>query len=122
MIRPPNTPVERPNPTSQEAVEDQRQLAMWRNELYRILSLGGSVTGTPGLIAGGAIGTLTVTVTGCFADKEQSVMIGAPSTIDAGLMWSAYISAKDTVKIRIYNTTGGNITPASLTWAIRVLP
>jgi hypothetical protein len=122
MIRLPNTPVERPTKNSQEASEDQRQLAQWREQLYRMFNYVGSVTGTPGLIAAGAVGTLAVTVLGCFKDQNQTVQIGAPSTIDAGLTWCGVVSANDTVTIRIHNGTGGGITPASLTWAVRVMP
>lgn len=122
MIRLPNTPVERPIANSQEAAEDQRQLAQWREQLYRMFNFVGSVTGTPGLIGAGAVGTLTVTVTGCFADQQQTVEVGAPSAIDAGLTWCGVVSAKDTVTIRIHNGTGGGITPASLIWAVRVTP
>lgn len=121
MIRLPDP--QTPQPDSKgNLVEDMRQLTMWREQIARMFQTGGSVTGTPGLIAGGAIGTLTVTVIGCFADQQQTVEVGPPSTVDAGLMWSAYVSANDTVTIRIYNTTGGNITPASSVWTARVTP
>jgi hypothetical protein len=65
---------------------------------------------------------LTVTVQGCFADQNETVEIGAPSTIDAGLTWCGFVSANNTVTIRIHNGTGGGITPASLTWCARVTP
>jgi hypothetical protein len=103
-------------------VEDMRQLTMWREQLARMFNFVGAVTGTPGLIGAGAVGTLAVTVTGCFKDQSQTVEVGAPSTIDAGLTWCGVISANDTVTIRIHNGTGGGITPASLTWAVRVTP
>ncbi len=121
-LRIPNTPVERPRKDSKEIAEDQRQLALWREQLYRMFQFVGTVTGTPGLIGAGAVGTLTVSVIGCFADQNQTVEIGAPSAIDAGLMWSGFVSANDIVTIRIFNGTGGGITPASLTWAARVTP
>ena len=119
-LRLPNTPVERPTKNSQEAAEDQRQLAHWREQLYRMFQFVGTVTGTPGLIAVASSGTLTVSVLGCFADKAQTVEVGAPSTVDAGLIWVGYVSANDTVTIRIWNTTALDITPASATWAVRV--
>ena len=103
-------------------VEDMRQLTMWREQLARMFQTGGSVTGTTGLIAAGAIGTLTVVVIGCFADKAQTVEVGPPSAVEAGLVWSAFVSANDEVKIRIHNTTGGGITPASAIWTVRVTP
>lgn len=121
-LRLPNTPVERPAKNSQEAMEDQRQLAHWREQLYRMFQFVGTVTGTPGLIAAGAVGTLAVTVMGCFADQSQTVEIGAPSTIDAGLTWCGVVSANNTVTIRIHNGTGAGITPASAIWTARVTP
>jgi len=122
LIRLPNTPVERPTRDSKEMAESQRQLAQWREQLYRMFQFVGSVTGSPGLIGAGAVGTLAVTVLGCFADQNQTVEVGAPSTINAGLTWCGVVSANDTVTIRIHNGTGGGITPASLTWAVRVTP
>ena len=122
MIRLPNTPIERPTKDSKEIVEDQRQLSQWREQLYRMFNFVGAVTGTPGLIGAGAVGTLTVTVTGCFKDQNQTVEVGAPSTIDAGLTWCGVVSANNTVTIRIHNGTGGGITPASLSWTARVFP
>ncbi len=113
---------EQPSTASAEPTEDQRQLGHWREQLYRMFQFVGTVTGTPGLIGAGAVGTLTVSVVGCFADQNQTVEIGAPSAIDAGLIWSGFVSANDVVTIRMYNGTGGGITPASLTWAARVTP
>ena len=118
----PNPPVERPMPNSQEAQEDQRQLGMWRNELYRMFQYSGTATATPGTIAAGAIGTITITVTGCRAGRGQAASASAPSGIEDGLMWSAYISANDTVTVRIYNTTAAPITPANGQWSARVFP
>ena len=122
MIRPPNTPVERLTPNSGEAQEDQRQLGLWREKLYQILSLGGSTTYAAGAIGATSFVTFTITVTGCYADKEQSVMVGPPAEINAGLLWNAVITANNVVTIRVYNTTAGPITPASSVWAVRVMP
>ena len=122
MIRPPNTPIERAAKNSQEAQEDQRQLAQWREQLYRILSLGGTTTYAAGAIGAASFVTFTVSVIGAFADKEQTVMVGPPSAINAGLLWNAVVTANNVVTIRVYNTTGGGITPASSVWSVRVLP
>jgi len=121
MIRLPNTPEPKTDAKGQ-VQEDPRHLSMWRNEIYRMFNLVGATTDTPGLIAAGAIGTLTVTVTGCLADKNQTVHVGAPAAVPAGLTWSGYVSANDTVTIRLHNVTASPITPASLTWTVRVFP
>jgi hypothetical protein len=70
-------------------------------------------------IAANSIGTLTVTATGAAAG--DSVHLGPPAAIEAGLMWSAFVSAADTVTIRLHNTTGSAIDPASATWRVSVI-
>lgn len=69
-------------------------------------------------IAAGATQEQTITVTG--AATGDTVEIGLPSTFDAGLMATAYVSAADTVKIRLFNTTAGSIDPASATYRAKV--
>lgn len=69
-------------------------------------------------ISAGAIGTQTVAVDG--AASGDLVTLGPPSSIDSGLMWSGFVSADDTVTIRLYNTTGSPIDPASATWNVQV--
>lgn len=69
-------------------------------------------------ISAGAIGTATVSVDG--AAGGDLVVLGPPSSIEAGLMWAGFVSADDTVTIRLHNTTGSPIDPASATWNIQV--
>ncbi|MFI7630266.1 hypothetical protein [Microbispora rosea] len=69
-------------------------------------------------IAAGAVGTSSVTVTG--AKVGDVVALGAPSGVNASLIWSGYVSAADTVTIRMFNPTGGAIDPASATWKVAV--
>lgn len=61
---------------------------------------------------------LTVTVTGATAGSP--VMLGAPAAIEAGLIFCGYVSAADTVTVRVHNQTGGAIDPASATWTVSV--
>lgn len=68
----------------------------------------------------GAIVTGTITVTG--AATGDAVALAPPSTIDAGLVWAGFVSAANTVTIRLLNTTGGAIDPASATWGCVVYP
>lgn len=102
--------------------EDARQMVNWRDILYRLFELTGTVTATPGLIAAGGSGSVNIPVTGCRADIAQTVLVGAPSTINAGLVWCGFISGNDTVTVRIYNPTVSGITPASGQWTARVFP
>ena len=38
---------------------------------------------------------------------------GAPANMDQGLLWSAYVSYADTVKVRLCKITTGSVTPGS---------
>lgn len=65
-------------------------------------------------IAAGATSELTITVTG--AATGEAVSIGPPSTLNAGLQVTGYVSAANTVTVRVYNSTGSAVDPASATW------
>lgn len=69
--------------------------------------------------ATGAVATaLTVTVTG--AAVGDKVVLGAPSTLEAGLIAFGFVSAADTVSIRLANLSGGTVDPASASWKVAV--
>lgn len=70
-------------------------------------------------VAAGATAELTITVTGAAAN--DGVVLGPPTTISAGLNWNGYVSAANTVTVRIHNTTGVAIDPASATWRATVI-
>jgi hypothetical protein len=61
---------------------------------------------------------LTITVTG--AATGDSVALGPPSGINAGFLWSGYVSAANTVTVRVYNLTGVAIDPPAQTWRATV--
>jgi len=69
-------------------------------------------------IASNSTAELTMTVTG--ATAPAAVYLGAPAAIEAGLIWCGYVSAADTVTIRVHNMTGGAINPVSADWHARV--
>lgn len=69
--------------------------------------------------AAGAVSELTVTVTGAVAG--DSVTIGPPTTLNTGLMVSGFVSAADTVTVRVFNGTGAAIDPASAGWKVNVI-
>jgi len=79
----------------------------------------GYVTTDISSIAAGAVATFTITVNGALIG--DTVLLGPPSAIEAGLTWSAYVSAANTVTVRVHNTTGDAIDPASGTWMARVI-
>jgi len=62
---------------------------------------------------------LTMTVTG--AAIGDIVMLGAPSAIESDLTWCGYVSAADTVTVRLHNSSGGSVNPASATWRATVI-
>lgn len=61
---------------------------------------------------------LTVTVTG--AAVGDKVALGAPSTLEAGLIPFGYVSATNTVSIRVFNGSGSTVDPASASWKVAV--
>lgn len=71
-----------------------------------------------GSTAQSAISTATVTVDG--AAPGDLVTLGPPSTIEAGFIWSGFVSADDTVTIRLAKITTGTTDPASATWNVQV--
>lgn len=102
--------------------KDFRAPEYFLNEVEKFLSLVGTRTIDVGSIASGAIGTFTITVKGCLADKQQTVQLGLPSAFNTGLVPWAYVSADDTVTVVLYNRTGGAIDPVSATYGVRVMP
>lgn len=71
-------------------------------------------------IAAAAVGTLTATVTG--AVVGDFAVVSPPAALTAGLVHSAFVSAANTVTIRLINGTASAIDPASATWGIAVIP
>lgn len=61
---------------------------------------------------------LTVTIKG--AKSGDTVIATPPSTIEAGLTWCAFVSANDTITVRLHAHTTGAINPASAVWRITV--
>jgi hypothetical protein len=63
--------------------------------------------------------TLTITVTGAVAG--DSVFLGCPAGLDADLVFCASVTAADTVTVRMHNSSGGSIDPASATFRATVI-
>lgn len=61
---------------------------------------------------------LTITVTG--AAVQDIVSLGLPAAPTAGIVFTAFVSATDTVTVRAFNVTSGTIDPASATYAVTV--
>jgi hypothetical protein len=70
-------------------------------------------------IAKNTTAELTITVTG--AAVGDTVALGPPGTLPADLMAMAYVSANNTVTVRLANIGGGSITPAAATYRVSVI-
>lgn len=62
---------------------------------------------------------LTMTVTG--AAIGDTVILAAPSGLERDLVFSGFVSATDTVNVRLHNCNHGAINPASATWRATVM-
>ena len=84
------------------------------------LSLAGSATLDFGSIAAAGNASLTITVTG--AAVGDVVDLGVPNgSMTAGLVFTAWVSATNTVSVQCYNSTAGAIDPASGTFKARAI-
>ena len=81
--------------------------------------LDATTTWSPGTLTTGT-GALSAAITATGASFGDFVLVSAPYDL-AGLDASAYVSAANTVKIRLTNLTGASVTLASGTWKVRVV-
>lgn len=61
---------------------------------------------------------LTVTIHG--VKSGDTVIATPPSTIESGLTWSAFVSANNTITVRLHAHTTGAVNPAPAAWRITV--
>lgn len=78
----------------------------------------GSGTVDPGSLIDGAGETVAITVTG--AALGDFALFSAPYDLQ-GISATAYVSAANTVSVRLQNETGGTIDLASGTWKAKAL-
>ena len=71
-----------------------------------------------GTVAANSVATQTVTVTGVVTDNTWMATATPISTLPAGLVWSAFVSAADVVTVRVANPTGAGIVDAARGWVI----
>ena len=76
----------------------------------------GTVSINPSSISAGAVGEETITITGAVVGDE--VILHPPAAgLTAGLVvCDARVSAADTVKVRLFNSTGAPIDEAAASW------
>jgi hypothetical protein len=63
--------------------------------------------------------SLTMTVTG--AAVGDAVVLGAPSALSTELIAFGFVSAANTVTVRVHNTSGGSVDPAAQGWKATVI-
>ena len=79
----------------------------------------GSATLNFGAIGDGDTADLTFTVTGAVVNDK--VAPSWPSTLNAGLVASMFVSATNTVTVRLANLSGAPIDPASATYGAQIV-
>lgn len=76
--------------------------------------------------AAGALTTLTQTSTTvtCPGTVVGDICDGVSSTVDpgAGIVMTCYVSAANTVRIQVFNSTAGTLTPASANYNVLIQP
>lgn len=76
--------------------------------------------------APGALTTLTQTSTTvtCPGTVVGDICDGVSSTVDpgAGIVLTCYVSAANTVRIQVFNSTAGTLTPASANYNVLIQP
>jgi len=81
------------------------------------------LTGTSTLdfasINGSACSELAISLPGATTGDE--VFIGAPADIDPGFVWSGYVSAGNTVTVRLCKVTAGSVDPAARAWRATII-
>lgn len=78
-----------------------------------------SGTITPGGILTQTVYTTTVTATGVAVGDVVDVI--PPAAIATGLAWNAYVSAANTITLRVVNETASTITPTAAAWSFFVI-
>lgn len=96
---------------------DVRRLSVGAStELKKLLSA--TATLDFGSISPNAQADLTISVPGALVG--DSVALGLPSASAAGIVFNAFVSATDTVKVRAGNITASGVDPASATYRVTV--
>jgi hypothetical protein len=95
---------------------DQQQIG-GGTTVKKHLSLGATLTSFPSIPANSAV-EKTITVAGVV--PYDSVFANPNGLPEAGLIWSACVSANDTVTLRLANITTSPITPSNRAWRMDV--
>ena len=99
---------------------DYREKRQFLEDVHRCIRLVGSTTVNVGNITAGTNESFTITVEG--AKAGMTVELGPPAAIEAGLWWNGFVSADDTVTVRLWASAAGDVNPVNATWYCRVSP
>ena len=102
-------------------VRNSNRMMYYTGSAWALLTtpkLEASTTWNPGTVAASS-GALSAAITVTGAAFGDYVQVAAPYDVQ-GLDATAYVSAANTVKIRLSNLTGAGVTLASGTWKVRV--
>lgn len=91
----------------------------WLREVRDLLTLTTTATLDFPNTGAGLTSDLMVTLRGVVAN--DIILLGPPSTIEAGLTWVGFVSANDTVTVRIMVSTAIAVNPASGLWRVSAL-
>lgn len=86
------------------------------NEISRFVSRSSALNF--GSIAANTTTELTITVTANITTTNWSVVVTPETGMESGLVWCAYVSAANTVTVRVANVTVAAIDPASKTFIV----
>lgn len=85
------------------------------------VALSGTVSINPASLAAGASADESVTISGV-AVNDRVILNPPTAGLTAGLhITGVWVSAANTVKVRLYNSTGGAIDEAAGTWSYLVI-
>ncbi len=87
----------------------------------QILFKGYTNSGNPAFASIPAATTAEKNITVTGATVGSTCSVSPNGTIQSGLIWNAYVSATNTVTIRVTNITAADITPTARTWKATVI-
>jgi hypothetical protein len=99
---------------------DDRERAYWFRELGTRLKFNSFTWNAPNVGANSTVDTVLAIADAAQVDGLRvgmAIQVTPPATIDAGLIGWAWVATDNELTIRLVNTTGGGINPASGTWS-----
>ncbi len=100
------------------AIESGKRIVL-RDETWEQVAIKSATANLNfGSIAAGLTEDLTITLTGAVVGD---LVVAAAPNLEAGASYSAFVSAADTVTVRLVNNTAGALDAAAADWTVAVL-